>query len=80
MSFVYPLWTICKSSLERFSIILTFIYAGSFDSAVHISEEATIAALAVPWAIISSILVAGTLGFGAINLHQYQMYYFGCAL
>ncbi|KIN94136.1 hypothetical protein M404DRAFT_1008585, partial [Pisolithus tinctorius Marx 270] len=39
----------------------------SFDCAVHISEEASNAATAVPWAIVSSITVAGILGM-AINI------------
>jgi len=39
----------------------------SFDSAVHISEEAANAATAVPWAIVSAIAVAGVLGW-AINV------------
>jgi len=39
----------------------------SFDSAVHISEEASNAATAVPWAIVSAIGVGGILGF-AINM------------
>ncbi|PAV15638.1 amino acid transporter [Pyrrhoderma noxium] len=39
----------------------------SFDSAVHISEEASNAATAVPWAITGSIFVAGVLGW-AINV------------
>ncbi|EJC97506.1 amino acid transporter [Fomitiporia mediterranea MF3/22] len=39
----------------------------SFDSAVHISEEASNAAIAVPWAIVGSIFVAGVLGW-AINI------------
>jgi len=36
----------------------------SFDSAVHISEEASNAATAVPWAIVGAIAVAGVLGWG----------------
>lgn len=39
----------------------------SFDSAVHISEEASNAATAVPWAIVSSITIAGILGL-AVNI------------
>ena len=31
---------------------------------MHISEEASNAAIAVPWAIVSAIGVAGTLGWG----------------
>ncbi|KAF9556455.1 amino acid transporter [Agrocybe pediades] len=39
----------------------------SFDSSVHISEEASNAAVAVPWAIVSAIGIAGVLGW-AINM------------
>ncbi|CAK5271009.1 unnamed protein product [Mycena citricolor] len=39
----------------------------SFDSSVHISEESSNAATAVPWAIVSAIGIAGVLGW-AINM------------
>ncbi|KAI0728352.1 APC amino acid permease [Irpex lacteus] len=39
----------------------------SFDSSVHISEEASNAAVAVPWAITGAIFIAGVLGW-AINV------------
>jgi len=39
----------------------------SFDSSVHISEEAANAATAVPWAIVGAIGIAGVLGW-AINM------------
>jgi len=39
----------------------------SFDSTVHISEEASNAATAVPWAIVNAVGIAGILGF-AINM------------
>ncbi|TFK37634.1 hypothetical protein BDQ12DRAFT_666902 [Crucibulum laeve] len=39
----------------------------SFDSSVHISEEASNAATAVPWAIVWAIGIAGLLGW-AINM------------
>ncbi|KAF8875726.1 APC amino acid permease [Gymnopilus junonius] len=39
----------------------------SFDSSVHISEEASNAAVAVPWAIVSAVGIAGILGW-AINM------------
>lgn len=42
----------------------SYINTGSFDSAVHISEEAANAATAVPWAIVGSISVAAVLGLG----------------
>ncbi|KAH7342012.1 APC amino acid permease [Rhizoctonia solani] len=35
---------------------------GAFDSCVHISEEASNAAIAVPWAIIGAIGISGILG------------------
>ena len=41
---------------------------GSFDSAVHISEEASNAAVAVPWGIVLAIGVAGILGWGKSRL------------
>ena len=42
-----------------------FSISGSFDSSVHISEEASNAATAVPWAIVCAIGIAGVLGWGA---------------
>lgn len=37
---------------------------GSFDGTVHLSEEASNAATAVPWAIVGSIAVSAVLGLG----------------
>lgn len=42
--------------------------AGSYDSSVHISEEASNAATVVPWAIVWAISIAGILGFGMSSL------------
>ena len=39
--------------------------SGGFDGPIHISEEASNAATAVPWAIVSAIGITGVLGFGA---------------
>ena len=39
---------------------------GSFDSPVHISEEASNVATAVPWAILLSTSTAGILGIGTV--------------
>ncbi|KAH8115111.1 amino acid transporter [Phellopilus nigrolimitatus] len=54
-----------------FAYILSFLAPlwtiCSFDSAVHISEEASNAAVAVPWAIVGAIAVSGVLGW-AINV------------
>ncbi|KAF9480661.1 amino acid transporter [Pholiota conissans] len=54
-----------------FAFILSFLAPlwtiCSFDSSVHISEEASNAATAVPWAIVSAIGIAGVLGV-AINM------------
>lgn len=45
--------------------LLKVIYViGSFDSAVHISEEASNAATAVPWGIVLSICIAAIFGLG----------------
>lgn len=45
---------------------LTANWLGSFDSSVHISEEASNAAVAVPWAIVYAIGIAGVLGWGML--------------
>ncbi|KAJ8594347.1 amino acid transporter [Rhizopogon salebrosus TDB-379] len=37
---------------------------GGYDSSVHMSEEASNAAVAIPWAIISSIAMSAVLGWG----------------
>ncbi|KAL1938951.1 hypothetical protein VTO73DRAFT_11104 [Trametes versicolor] len=54
-----------------FAFILSFLAPlwtiCSFDSSVHISEEASNAATAVPWAIVYAIGIAGVLGW-AINV------------
>jgi len=42
--------------------------SGSFDSSVHISEEASNAATAVPWGIVGAITIAGILGWGMLIL------------
>jgi hypothetical protein len=45
--------------------LLKAIYIiGSFDSAVHISEEASNAVTAVPWGIVWSVCIAAILGLG----------------
>jgi hypothetical protein len=47
------------------SYVQKVIYViGSFDSTVHISEEASNAATAVPWAIVWAISIAGVSGLG----------------
>ncbi|KAI0255444.1 amino acid permease-domain-containing protein [Lactifluus subvellereus] len=54
-----------------FAFILSFLAPVwticSFDSSVHISEEASNAATAVPWAIVWAISIAGILGL-AVNM------------
>ncbi|KAL0952584.1 hypothetical protein HGRIS_006840 [Hohenbuehelia grisea] len=56
---------------KGFAFMLSFLAPiwtiGSFDASVHISEEASNAATAVPWAIINAIGIAGVLGW-AINV------------
>ena len=37
---------------------------GAFDASVHISEEATNASIAVPWALLSAVIIACVLGWG----------------
>ncbi len=65
LSFLAPLWTICKLTFSHVLCVADiFDCKGSFDSAVHISEEASNAATAVPWAIVGAIAVAGVFGMG----------------
>ncbi|KAH9922314.1 APC amino acid permease [Epithele typhae] len=56
---------------DGYAFILSFLSPlwtiCSFDSSVHISEEASNAATAVPWAIVYAIGIAGVLGW-AINV------------
>ena len=56
LSFLAPLWTICNELFTAtFFIAADNSISGSFDSSVHISEEASNAASAVPWAIVCAI-------------------------
>jgi len=54
-----------------YAFILSFLAPSwticSFDSSIHISEEASNAAVTVPWAIVSAIGIASVLGW-AINV------------
>ncbi|KAF9048099.1 APC amino acid permease [Hymenopellis radicata] len=56
---------------DGYAFILSFLAPlwtiCSFDSSVHISEEASNAATAVPWAIVFAIFISGVLGW-AINM------------
>lgn len=68
LSFLAPAWAIGN---PVFILIkhLTFIKpSGSFDSSVHISEEASNAATAVPWGIVGAITISGILGCGMLIL------------
>ena len=40
------------------------IESGGFDCSVHISEEVSNAAVAIPWAIVGGIGISGVLGWG----------------
>jgi amino acid transporter len=53
---LYPLLTVLAWLSPVWSI-------GGFDSCVHISEEASNASTAVPWAIAAAIITAGILGW-----------------
>lgn len=56
---------------------MRYCLSGSFDSSVHISEEASNAATAVPWAIVSAIGIAGVLGVGK-SFYVYPEFLCGC--
>ncbi|CAE6514963.1 unnamed protein product [Rhizoctonia solani] len=63
LSWLAPVWTIGKSRLDfSFDCGLLILCIGAYDSCVHISEEASNAAVAVPWAIIGAIGISGILG------------------
>jgi len=51
-----------------YAFILSFLAPlwaiGAFDSTLHISEEATNASIAVPWAMVSACSIAAVLGWG----------------
>ena len=70
LSFLAPVWTIGESSGRLISVNRCLLHAyllrlaGAYDSPVHISEEATNARTAVPFAIISSAVIAGLVGWG----------------
>ncbi|KAG2050419.1 amino acid transporter [Suillus hirtellus] len=60
------------TSLDGWPSVFAFILSlmaplytiGGYDSSVHMSEEASNAATAIPWAIISSIAMSAILGWG----------------
>lgn len=60
-------WTIGyvdgKVHHEKLRVLIEHCYSG-YDCAVHISEEASNAAVAVPYAIAGAIFIAGVLGTG----------------
>ncbi|EPS97278.1 hypothetical protein FOMPIDRAFT_1032033 [Fomitopsis schrenkii] len=70
-SFAFGNFTNVNGWTDGYAFILSFLAPlwtiCSFDSSVHISEEASNAAVAVPWAIVYAIGIAGILGW-AINV------------
>jgi hypothetical protein len=71
LSFMAPVWTICAHFflVSSNSCLQKVIYIiGSFDSTVHISEEASNAATAVPWAIVWATSIAGISGLGTPSI------------
>ncbi|KAG1803597.1 amino acid/polyamine transporter I [Suillus plorans] len=49
------------------SLMAPLYTIGGYDASVHMSEEASNATMAIPWAIVSSIIVSAFLGLG-INI------------
>ncbi|KZT66736.1 amino acid transporter [Daedalea quercina L-15889] len=70
-SYAFGNFTNLNGWTDGYAFILSFLAPlwtiCSFDSSVHISEEASNAATAVPWAIVYAIGIAGVLGW-AINV------------
>ncbi|OJA10262.1 hypothetical protein AZE42_08921 [Rhizopogon vesiculosus] len=50
-----------------FSLTAPLWTIGGYDCSVHMSEEAANADVAIPWAIINSIIVSGIMGWGGWN-------------
>ena len=72
LSFLAPLWTIGVSRTQSRALpSLNSNPSGGFDASVHISEEASNARTAVPWAIISAVGIAGLLGW-SMSTHSYE--------
>ncbi|KAI6163157.1 amino acid permease-domain-containing protein [Pisolithus thermaeus] len=67
LSLLTPLWTVCAFFLTYYFSMQTSHCEAAFDASVHISEEASNAATAVPWAIVCSNIIATLLGW-AINV------------
>ncbi|KAL0063973.1 hypothetical protein AAF712_009040 [Marasmius tenuissimus] len=67
LSFLAPIWTISKSGIPSPWYPTYSRNSGGLDSSVHLSEEATNAATAIPWSIVSSVTIGGILGT-AINV------------
>lgn len=44
--------------------LIIYNHLGGFDAPVHISEEATNASTAVPWAIVTATMSGSVLGWG----------------
>ncbi|KAL4246868.1 Amino Acid-Polyamine-Organocation Transporter [Abortiporus biennis] len=69
--FVFGNFTNLNGWLSGFAFIFSFLAPlwtiCSFEASVHISEEASNASVAVPWAIVGAISIAGILGW-AINV------------
>ncbi|KIJ63944.1 hypothetical protein HYDPIDRAFT_91196 [Hydnomerulius pinastri MD-312] len=70
-SYVFGNFTNVSGWPDTFAFILSLLAPlwtiSGYDATIHISEEASNAAIAVPWAIVSAIGVAGVLGW-AINV------------
>lgn len=66
LSFLAPLWAIGNFIVFKPSFIDSGcdFHLGAFDSTVHISEEATNADVAIPYAIILAATSSGVLGWG----------------
>jgi amino acid transporter len=66
LSWLAPVWTICELFLSSSLLSRIYLYPGSFDCAVSISEEASNASMAVPWAIVGAVGIAGVTGLAIL--------------
>ena len=58
-------WVFCFAYISQNINFLEPI--GAFDSSLHISEEATNASIAVPWATVGACAIGSVLGWGKIK-------------
>lgn len=60
----------CLCSVPHHQLILDLFFVDGFDASVHISEEASNASFAVPWALMMAVILSSILGWGMYGFLQ----------